>query len=224
MKILAKMSAKQESELLAELSFQCLFNDYNPVNLWNRIRRYTDEEGKKRRKELRKKGYIVFRKIQVYNGHTTEKSLYLLCNEEKESKPSGNGVLNNGPTIRTIQPLTKGPAYLGEFTRESWNKMASQMGLPRITTMGNARLQKLSTRFKECFGKPESIWEEVIDGVAGCVKKYPDLKKVQWLDFDYVVASQKNFDKARQQRIVFYSNRNDQSSTSDYMPNYLKGN
>jgi len=216
MKVFAKMSKIQESELLSDLSWQCLFHGGNPVSLWNQIRGYTDEEGKQRRKELRKEGYIKVRKVKTAS---LEQRLYLVAKQEK--KPTGNAN-SSAPITRKVQPLAKAPAYLGEFTRKSWNTMAQKVGLPTITTVGDGRLGKLSARFKESFGKPESVWTEVVDGVEASVKKYPALLKAGWLDFDYVVQNQKSFDKARQCRIVCISDRG-QNTVNDHVPHYLGG-
>jgi Asp/Glu/hydantoin racemase len=146
-----------------------------------------------------------------------------ILNASVESNTGKGNVSSNG-TVKCskVQPITQGIPYIAGYTQRTWNALAKEMGLPTITSVGGARLSKLQTRFKECFGKQESIWIEIIDGVRSSVRKHPALAKSSWLSYDYVIRSQETFDKARQGRIALYADKG-KSAAEEYVPSYLGG-
>jgi hypothetical protein len=230
MKVFLANTIQQEAELLSELSFHGLSHPGCWVQVWEQLMGYDHAEGKKRRKQLRKEGYITRKTVELSAAEGT-RSLWVCCRRNNAeavlnaSVKSGTGtgnVSSNGATKRSkVPPITQGIPYIASHTQRTWNALAKEVGLPSITSVGGTRLSKLQARFKECFGKPESIWGEVIDGVRSSVRKHPALAKSSWLDFDHVLQSQKNFDKARQGRIAVYGEKKQEAN--EYVPSYLGG-
>lgn len=202
----------QEADLLCELSFRGLGSVGDWVGVWEQLMGYSPKEGKKRRKLLREEGYVT-RKLITFclAGNDIEVYLWIRCTKDKEAdaKP------------KVVQPVVTTVPYIATKTMQTWNEMAQKTGLPKITSVGGTRLSKLNARFKECIGRPDSIWEEIIDGITNAVRKNKALARCSWLDFDFVVQSQKNFDRARQGRIAVYGEKKQEAN--EYVPSYLAG-
>jgi hypothetical protein len=230
MTVFLAKNAQQEAELLSALSFHGLSHPGCWVQVWDQLMGYDNEEGKKRRKQLRREGYVTRKTIELSIGE--ERYLWVCCRRTNEEavrstcskSNTGKGNVSSNGTVKCskVPPITQGIPYIASHTQRTWNALAKEVGLPTITSVGGARLSKLQTRFKECFGKPESIWGEVIDGVRSSVRKHPALAKSSWLSYDYVIRSQETFDRARQGRIALYADKG-KSAAEDYVPSYLGG-
>jgi hypothetical protein len=203
---------EQEADLLSELSFRGLGSLGDWVGVWEQLMGYTPEEGKKRRKLLREEGYLTRKSITFcLAGNDIDVYLWIRCAKDKEdTKP------------KVVQPVVTTIPYIATKTMNTWNEMAQKTGLPKITSVGGTRLSKLNARFKECIGRPDSIWEEIIDGVTNAIQKNKALARCSWLSYDYVIRSQETFDKARQGRLEMYGNKREESS-SEAVPSYLRG-